>query len=220
MSKPILTKADQERIREAVDRAETQTAGEIVPYIINRSGSYEIALWRGGALGALVAGAIGLLIAWLYNGWGLGWLYSAWGMALVMSLGGVLAALLVGGIPSLRRWMAGPGRVAQRVHRRAEAAFLEEEVFQTRDRTGILLFVSLFEHRIEVIGDAGINTAVAQEDWEEVVHRIRTGIKQGQFADGLVDAIKMCGELLHRSGVGIRDDDEDELSDDVRIRTE
>ncbi len=220
MSKPILTKADQERIREAVDRAETQTAGEIVPYIINRSGRYEIAFWRGGALGALIAGAIGLLIAWLYSGWGLGWLYSAWGMALVMSLGGVLAALLVGGIPSLRRWMAGPGRVAQRVHRRAEAAFLEEEVFQTRDRTGILLFVSLFEHRIEVIGDAGISTAVAQEDWEEVVHRIRTGIKQGQFADGLVDAIKMCGELLHRSGVGIRDDDEDELSDDVRIRTE
>lgn len=220
MSKPILSKADQERIREAVDHAETQTAGEIVPYIINRSGRYEIALWRGGALGALVAGAIGLLIAWLYNGWGLGWLYSAWGMALVMSLGGVLAALLVGAIPSLRRWMAGPGRVAQRVHRRAEAAFLEEEVFQTRDRTGILLFVSLFEHRIEVIGDAGINKAVAQEDWEDVVHRIRTGIKQGKFADGLVDAIKMCGDLLHRSGVGIRDDDEDELSDEVRIRTE
>jgi len=220
MSKPILTEADQERIREAVDRAETQTAGEIVPYIINRSGRYEIAFWRGGALGALIAGAIGLLIAWLYNGWGLGWLYSAWGMALVMSLGGVLAALLVGMFPSLRRWMAGPGRVAQRVHRRAEAAFLEEEVFQTRDRTGILLFVSLFEHRIEVIGDAGINKAVAQEDWEEVVHRIRTGIRQGQFADGLVDAIKMCGELLHRSGVGIRDDDEDELSDDVRIRIE
>ena len=220
MSTPILTDADQERIREAVDRAETQTAGEIVPYIVGRSGRYEIALWRGGAVGALIAGAIGLLVAWQYDGWGFGWLYSAWGLVLVMSLGGVLGGSLVGALPSLRRWTAGPGRVAQRVHRRAEAAFLEEEVFQTRDRTGILLFVSLFEHRIEVIGDAGINKAVAQEDWENVVHHIRSGIKKGQFADGLVDAIRMCGDLLRRSGVGIRDDDEDELSDDVRIRTE
>ncbi len=220
MSPPILTEADQERIREAVDHAETQTAGEIVPYITVRSGRYEIAFWRGGAMGALVSGAIGLLIAWLYDGWGLGWLYSAWGMALVMALGGALSASLVGSIPSLHRWMAGPGRIAQRVHRRAEAAFLEEEVFLTRDRTGILLFVSLFEHRIEVIGDAGINKVVGQEEWEEVVHRIRSGIKDGRFADGLVDAIKMCGDLLHRSGVGIRDDDDDELSDEVRIRAE
>lgn len=220
MSTPVLTDADRERIREAVDHAETQTAGEIVPYIINRSGRYEIAFWRGAAAGALLAGALGLLIAWLYDGWGLGWLYSAWGMALVMSLGGVLGPVIVGLIPALRRLMAGHGRLTGRVHRRAEAAFLEEEVFQTRDRTGILLFVSLFEHRIEVIGDAGINQAVAQEDWEEVLDRIRSGIKSGKFADGLVEAIRMCGELLHRRGVGIREDDEDELSDEVRIRTE
>ncbi len=220
MSTPILSDADQERIREAVDQAETQTAGEIVPYIINRSGRYEIAFWRGGVLGALIAAAIGLLIAWSYNGWGLGWLYSASGMASVMSLGGVLAALLVGVVPAVRRLLAGQNRIAGRVHQRAQSAFLEEEVFQTRDRTGILLFVSLFERRIEVIGDAGIDKVVAQEEWSEVVQHIRTGIKTGRFADGLIEAITMCGELLHRSGVGIREGDEDELADDVRIRQE
>jgi len=47
MSTPILSEADQDRIREAVDRAETQTAGEIVPYIINRSGRYETAPFQG-----------------------------------------------------------------------------------------------------------------------------------------------------------------------------
>lgn len=220
MNAPVLSEADQNRIREAVDLAETQTAGEIVPYIVSRSGRYEIALWRAGVVGALLAGAIGMLVAWLYDGWGLGWLYSAWGMALVMSLGGVLSAALVWSIPAFHRALAGTGRLAQRVHRRAESAFLEEEVHQTRDRTGILLFISLFEHRIEVIGDAGINKVVAQEEWEEMVNHIRQGIKKNRFADGLVDAIKMCGELLRRSGVGIRDDDEDELSDEVRIRTE
>ena len=89
MSTHILTEADQERIREAVDHAETQTAGEIVPYIINRSGRYEIAFWRGGALGALIAGAVGLLVAWLYTGWALGWLCSALGLACIRPARGV-----------------------------------------------------------------------------------------------------------------------------------
>jgi putative membrane protein len=137
-----------------------------------------------------------------------------------MTLGSVLGALLAWFVPALRRFLAGPGRLGQRVARRAQGAFLEEGVFETRDRTGILLFVSLFEHRIEVLGDAGINKAVKPEEWVEVVERIRRGILAGHLAEGLVDAIGMCGELLHRSGVGIRDDDTDELSDDVRVRDE
>lgn len=220
MSSSLFTDAERERIRQAVDAAEKQTAGEIVPYIVARSGSYEIGAWRGAAVGALIAAALALLVAWFYDGWGLGWLYSAWGMALTMTLGGVLGALLVWFVPLLRRLFAGTARMAERVHRRAEAAFLEEEVFNTRDRTGILLFVSLFEHRIEVLGDEGINLKVEQREWVEVVDRIRTGIRAGHLADGLVAAIEMCGELLHRRGVGIRPDDTDELSDDVRIRDE
>jgi putative membrane protein len=157
-------------------------------------------------------------VAWTYDGWGMGWLYSAWAMAFVTTLGGVLGAVVVWLVPALRRLLAGPARMAERVHRRAEAAFLEEGVFDTRDRTGILLFVSLFEHRIEVLGDAGINKVVNPEEWVEVVERIRRGVKSGHLADGLVLAIGMCGDLLHRRGVGLRDDDTDELSDDVRIR--
>jgi putative membrane protein len=218
MAHPLFTDAERERIRLAVDAAESRTAGEIVPYVVVRSGRYEIAAWRGGALGALVAAAVALAVAWTYDGWGLGWLYTAWAMAFVMTLGGVLGALLVWLTLPLRRTFAGPARMAERVHRRAESAFLEEGVFDTRDRTGILLFVSLMEHRIEVIGDKGINAAVAPEEWGEVVARIRKGVQSGHLADGLVDAIGMCGELLHRSGVGIRPDDTDELSDGVRVR--
>lgn len=220
MPLPPLTDAERALIRQAVDEAERRTAGEIVPYIVARSGRYEIAAWRGGALGALGAAAAALGVAWVYEGWGLGWLYSAWAMAFAMTLGGLLGAAAAWFVPALRRLLAGPGRLTLRVHRRAEAAFLEEAVFDTRDRTGILLFVSLFEHRIEVIGDAGINKVVAPEEWVEVVARIRRGIKAGHLADGLVDAVAMCGDLLHRRGVGIREDDADELSDDVRIRDE
>lgn len=216
--KPILTEAELERIRAAVAEAERRTSGEIVPYVVERSGGYEVAVWRGASAAAVLAMLTAVLVLQFYHGWGLGWLYTSWGMALLATVAGTAGALLSAYVPALRRLLAGSDRLDRRVHRRACFAFLEEEVFKTRDRTGILLFVSLFEHRIEVLGDRGINERVTPDEWVAVVDTIRRGIKQGRFADGLVEAIEMCGRLLEEKGVGIRPDDADELSDRVRLR--
>ena len=214
---PLFSDAERERIREAVAAAEVRTSGEIVPFIVRRSGEYAVATWRGAAVGALLAGALVLGLSWLYDGWGWGWLYSSWAVALVMSLGGTVGAF-ASRIEPVRRALAGAALLDETVHRRSAVAFVEEEVFDTRDRTGILLFVSLFEHRIEVVGDVGINAKVEREEWVEVVGLIRDGIVRGALADGLVAAIDRCGDLLHRSGVAVRPDDTDELPDNVRVR--
>lgn len=220
MPDPLFSDADRERIREAVAAAERRTSGEIVPYVVRKSGDYEVAVWRASAAGAVLAGALALGVAALNNGWALGWLYSAWAMALVMLLGGALGAVLAAVVDPLRRALAGPGLLAQSVHRRAAEAFADEEVFDTIDRTGILLFVSLLEHRIEVVGDKGIDAKVEPEEWIETVALVRNGIVRGDLAGGLVAAIDHCGDLLHRRGVPLRDDDTDELPDDVRVRDE
>lgn len=220
MADPLFTDAEREAIRVAVAEAETRTAGEIVPYVVRRSGTYQVAIWRAASFGALLVAAMSLAVAWMYDGWGLSWMYSAGWMAAAMTLGGVVGALLTTALDPLRRLLAGADRLDARVHRRAAEAFLEEEVFDTRDRTGILLFVSLFEHRIEVVGDAGINAKVKQEEWVEVVDLLRAGILKGSLAQGMVSAIDRCGDLLHRQGVEIREDDTDELSDEIRVRDE
>jgi putative membrane protein len=217
---PVLSEADLERIRRAVGEAEQRTSGEIVPYVVERSGSYEVAVWRGASIAALMAMGLGVLFLQFYDGWGLGWLYTNWGMVLLASLAGVVGAVLTATVGALKRLLAGAGRLTRRVHRRASLAFLEEEVFHTRDRTGILLFVSLFEHRIEVLGDTGISEQVSDDEWIEIVDTIRTGIKEDHFADGLVDAVGMCGRLLETKGLAVRHDDTDELPDDVRLREE
>lgn len=216
----ILTDEERKRISAAIGEAELQTSGEIVPYIVARSDRYGAVVWRGAALGALLAVLCALLLMQLYTGWGLGWLYTGWGTAIVTVVGGLAGALLVDRISGLKRGLAGPSLLTERVHDRAIRAFVEEEVFDTRDRTGILLFVSLLEHRIEVLGDAGINAKVKPEEWVEVVERVRAGIGSGRLAEGLIDAIGMCGTLLHRRGVEIRPDDDDELPNEVRIRDE
>ena len=212
----LLATLDKDRIAEAVAEAETQTAGEIVPVIVARSDTYDASIWRGASALAVLTLGLVLLFVQFYQGWGFGWVYTSWGVVLVTLVAGTLGAGLVAGIPALQRWLAGPDRLNRIVHHRAMRAFVEEEVFNTRDRTGILLFVSLLEHRIEVIGDTGINQKVDPDDWVEVVRRIRKGIKNDNLTEGMVDAIGMCGDLLERSGVEIRPDDTNELTDRVR----
>lgn len=212
----LLDTLDEDRIREAVAEAEKRTSGEIVPYVVPRSDDYDVATWRGAsALAVLALGAV-LLFVRFYEGWGLGWVYTSWGVVLITLAAGTLGAVLTATIRPLRRALAGAERLDRIVHNRAMRAFVEEEVFDTRDRTGILLFVSLLEHRIEVIGDAGINQKVEPDAWVNVVARIRKGITNNNLSEGIVDAIGMCGALLEQSGVEIRPDDENELSDTVR----
>jgi len=212
----LIDRLDEEQVRAAVQRAEERTAGEIVPVVVPRSADYEVATWRGAAGAVLIAVAAVLLTLQVYDGWGLGWLYTPWGGVLAALVAGTVGGVLATSVPPLQRLLAGADLLDETVHRRALQAFVEEEVFDTRDRTGILLFVSLREHRIEVLGDAGINEQVAPDDWAEVVARIRRGIRNDNLTEGLVEAIDMCGRLLERRGVNIRPDDENELSDTVR----
>ena len=213
-----LSEADLDRVRVAVGEAEKRTGGEIVPFVVRQSGDYDVATWRAASVGALLAAAAALGVSSLYDGWGLSWLYASWAVEAATIAGGVVGALVGEYVPAVRRLLAGPGLLAETVHRRAAEAFLDEEVFGTRDRTGILLFVSLFEHRIEVVGDSGINAKVEAAEWVEVVDRVRAGIRQNDLAGGLVSAVDLCGDLLHRRGVALREDDADELSDGVRLR--
>ena len=212
----MIDRLDLDRIREAVSRAEERTAGEIVPVVVPRSDDYTDAIWRGTGAAVLLTLMAVMLTLRFYTGWGLGWLFAPWGVALSVLAAGTVGALLTRYIYPLQRLLAGSERLDETVHRRALQAFVEEEVFDTRDRTGILLFVSLREHRIEVLGDTGINQHVEPNDWAEVVARIRRGIKNNNLTEGLMEAVEMCGRLLERKGVGVRPDDENELTDTVR----
>lgn len=212
----LIDRLDEPRVRAAVEQAEERTAGEIVPVVVPRSDTYEVVVWRGAGIASLLVLTAVLLVLQFYEGWGLGWLYTPWGVVVSALGGGVAGALLAHYVAPLQRLLAGHDLLDETVHRRALQSFVEEEVFDTRDRTGILLFVSLWEHRIEVIGDAGINAHVEPDDWLEVVARIRKGIRNENLTDGLVEAIEMCGRLLERRGVDIRPDDKNELPNTIR----
>jgi putative membrane protein len=199
----LFSDSDLQAIRAAVAAAEAGTSGEIVPYVVGESDEYGGAAWKGAAFGALLGGLAG----WAVHRWGGFWGTNlfAW-MVLPPAAGAALG------------WLAGGELLDLRTRRRAAAAFLEEEVFRTRHRTGILLFVSLFERRVVVLGDAGVNAKVEPGEWDEVVRLAVEGIRQGRPGEGLAAAIAACGRLLARPGLERLPDDTDELPDELRRR--
>jgi putative membrane protein len=212
----LFTDADRQRIASAVATAETRSRGEIVTVVVNSSDDYAVTPWRAGLVGALV-GAVGGAAAYLVGDhWGGDPLL--WGT--LPALGAALLAFLLSAqVEPLRRAWTPDVELQRRVEDRAERAFLEHELFDTRDRSGVLLFLSLFEHRAIVLGDSGINAVVAPGEWQEVVDRMILGIRSGQPAEGVVAAVEKIGPLLDRAGLERRVDDHDELPDEPVIET-
>lgn len=208
---------DREAIRAATAEAEGRTGGEIVSYAVERCDAYEEAAWKGAALGALALALAAGLAHWLgafWGGWGLLWI------TLPAGAGAAAGFALGTWVPGLQRRLVTPEVLEQRVARRAAVAFVDEEVFATRDRTGVLLFLALFEHRVVVLADSGINARVEPAAWEAISEGIARGIREGRPAAALVEAIGACGRLLEEKGVARRPDDVDELGDELRVSDE
>jgi putative membrane protein len=212
----FFSQADLDAIQAAVREAEARTSGEIVPYVVERSDEYQNALWKGAALGALLGPMVALAIYRWSNVWGIP--IGIW-IALPALVGGGIGYLL-SLLDPVRRWMAGDATLDLRARRRAAGAFLEQEVFQTRQRTGILLFVSLFERRVVLLADSGIHQKVEEGAWEAITGRLATGIRSGRPGPAMIEAIRACGELLERHGVERQADDQDELPNELRQERE
>lgn len=210
-----LSQNDQQRIADAVRRVEKASVAEIVPYVAVRSAPYPAARWRGGVLAAVFTiGMAGLLrvssLTILAP-------YLTVSTILAAALGvGLLGAYVTGSVPSLTRALTPASERARAVRRRALQAFVEEEVFDTRKRTGVLLFVSLLEHRIEVLADVGIDRKVDESAWTDVTDHVRRGIEADRVTQGLLDGIECCGRLLDDHGIEARPDAENELADSPR----
>ena len=211
----IFPESDTERIRSAVEAAEKRTSGEIVPYIVERSDDYEESEWRAGAL---VLAVVMVAVSAFY------WFSDSWHSFDLILMGldsgaaffvGFLAARYV---PPVKRFFAGRSLIERRVHSRAANAFLSEEIFATAERTGILIFLSLLEHRVVVLGDSGINAKVEKGEWDSIVRTVIDGIGSGKPTDGLVAAIGQAGSLLERTGVKITPGDRNELPNEPRLR--
>lgn len=203
----FFTEDEVGRIEEAVKAAETKTIGEIVPMVVGESDDYTEIQYAGGLVMAVAAF---ILLALTY------WPASPIVILLVESVG-FAAGFALFGLPPLTRLVLTRAVIDDNIRDRATRAFYEHGLNRTREETGVLIMISLLEHRVQVLADRGINEKVEPGTWDEIVSKIIKGIKEGNACEAYCRAIKECGELLSEN-FPIRPDDINEL--DNRLITE
>ncbi len=209
----ILTGKFKNKIKEAVRNAETQSGGEIVTYIAEQSDNYSNIYWAAGFFSTFLGSSIFIFLYRFFNveiSQGLLFL----GAIFLLPL--LIVSLLYLFKP-LRSLLIEEYQKKYYVNLRAKEAFLNQEVFNTVDRTGVLIYISLFEKRVVVLGDTGINKKVSKDKWNNVIKTIVKGIKNDSLIDGIVSGVLLCGTILKENKVKRRVKDINELDDNIHI---
>jgi putative membrane protein len=219
----MLTDTDRQRIAAAVKAAELGSAGEIVTIVTPQSDSYrDVALAWSISIAFLALAALELaptfylgLIERLLGLWAHEWTPRAvLGIALTVAVIKFLAMLLLMAWQPLRLLLTPAPIKSARVHARALTCFRIGAEGRTTGRTGILIYLSLAEHRAEIIADEAIASKVAPEVWGDAMHALLGPIRAGQVGEGMVAAIGKVGEVLAQH-LPRAADDENELPDRV-----
>ena len=182
----FLNDAEKAQLRDAIRQAESKTSGEIVTVIARASGDYFYypTLWA--ALLAILSPLlpIGLAVSFAPLG--------------IIELQMLVFALLALAFrwPPLKMKLVP--RIVQRQYcaRRAREQFLAQNLHTTRERTGVLLYVSVAEHHVELLADAGIHAKVPAGTWDQVVSKLTAQVRTGQVGEGFIEAVNTIGTQL------------------------
>lgn len=209
-------------IESAIREIELKTSAEVVPVVASSSGRYD----RAEGVFALLFALLALILAWdsiqKFVSFGENWngpstLNSPLPLTILVllvtySLGIALASRLT----FLRLPFVGKREMAQEVESRARETFQKLNLRATDKRIGILIYISLFEHRVHIVGDETINEKLSQNDWEAIRDIIVNGFKKGNPTDGLCAGIRRTGELLTHH-FPIEDGDKNELPNKLHL---
>jgi putative membrane protein len=200
-----LSSQDRQRISAAIRAAEAKTSGEIVCVLARRSADST-------ALPILIAALVSLALPWFLVA--LTALPVQQILWLQLALFLCLAVLLC--LPRVRIALLPPATRRAVAHRVAMEQFVLRGVGRTKDRTGVLIFVSLAERYARIIADDGIAQRVAQPAWQGAVDALIGHMREGRIADGFVEAVGRCSDVL-ANHFPRADADRDELPDRIYL---
>ena len=185
---PFLEHKDRMRIEEAVAAGEKRTAAEFVCVVTRASGNYLYLPTLAATAVMLSLSGIALLVPWPFRV-----------TFTEFYLGQVLGFI---GLYLLFRWRPLRHRLVpreiqrRRAGARAHQVFLDYGLAGTRNRTGVLFFVSAVEHYVEIITDRGVRAVVEDESWAQILAEFGATVDEGRIADGFVTAIEACTTIL------------------------
>ncbi len=216
-----LNEAQHKIVSDAVQAAELTTSGEIVTVLADRSDGYTDVVMVYAAAGAFTMMSLFALFPapfmdlWdsLIGGWMHEW---TTGELASMTIGLGLLAFTITWLKFLYeplKFFAIPGPVkTARVHAQAIKHFKVGAEARTHGRTGILIYLSMREHRAEIIADRPIAEKVSADVWGEAMVDMLHHIKEGNIAEGMAAGVRDVGIVLSQH-FPRAEDDENELPD-------
>lgn len=96
----------------------------------------------------------------------------------------------------------------------AAKTFAMLKMHKTKLRNGVLIYLSIQDHKFAILGDAGINTQVSEDFWETTKQAMLDKFKENNITEGLVTGIIMAGEQLKKY-FPYKDDDINELDNEI-----
>ena len=225
-----MTTEELAEVEAAVRSAEARTTGEIYCIAAEESSAYgETPLaWAAGV--AILGPALLLMMGvhveapdLLLPDWTAAQVADAAGEAARRALIGAImvqgllfaATLIITSIPPIRRALTPGALKRERVRDRAREQFIAKNLHATRERTGVLIYVSFHERMAELIADEGIHSVVDPDVWERAMAALVGGLRHGKPGAGFAAAIGQCAEVLAERFPARLDDNPDELPDAV-----
>jgi putative membrane protein len=193
------------QVSAAVSAAEQSTDGEIVTIVTERSDAYHDVALHYAVAAMLLLAATAVMWPRLLEA-RLDWLQGGWGgpgdlhlILLILLLAQTALFLIVRYALAWTplRMLVTPGATkTRRVQRRALQFFKSSAEKRTVGRVGILLYVSIAEHRAEIIADEAIHSKVAPERWGEAMAALLGKLRAGDPAGGMADAVTAMAAIL------------------------
>jgi putative membrane protein len=207
MVMPRFSEADHALVTEAVARAERASDGEIVTIVAPRSDAYHDVGLHYAVLAMLLVPTVPAVLPKGWIDWALG-LILGWNASLGLRLSMLLLIVAMAAVflivrfafasMALRMALTPASTKTRRVRRRAVELFRAGTEKRTKGRTGILLYLSLLEHRAEIVADEAIHSRVEPDEWGEAMGALVDGVKAGRPGEGMALAVDRIGEVLAR----------------------
>jgi putative membrane protein len=192
------------RVSEIVRSIEAETSVEVVVSVQKAAGRYTLAWVRAAAIAGLAACAF-MLLSPTY--------YAAWLIPVDSALAAALGALLCARWPRLKRWLTRQKERELALVAAAKDAFERLGIAKTRDRTGLLVFVALFERRVQLRADTGIALELLGPGFEAATTALQAAVAKLD-AEAFSQALSGLGRPLADAHPR-RPDDINELADEM-----
>lgn len=199
-----LETASKQRVEKAIVQAESKTAAEFVVTVRQSSGNYRAADFLFGILGTFAG-----LAVYVYHP-------AEFTDDLVPPALALLFGVCVGlssQLPWLRRLLTSRRVLEDNVRRSAITEFHEQRISVTRDRTGVLIYVSLLERLVEVVPDVGVDARRLGDEGAKAITSIRAAVRAGGV-DALIEGLERLSDALNHT-LPRAEDDINELPDGV-----